>query len=74
MSDQTFLPSVSTLLSKDSVPVGVVTSVLEPKYHFERSLSVFILAYGIIILEFSYHCYRPDNFYGGVIFQKSNSI
>ncbi len=29
MSNQTFLPSVSTLLSKDSVPVAVVTSVLD---------------------------------------------
>ena len=29
MNDQTFLPSVSTLLSKDSVPVAVVTSVLD---------------------------------------------
>lgn len=29
MSNQTFLTSVSTFLSKDSVPVAVVTSVLD---------------------------------------------
>ncbi len=42
MNDQTFLPSVSTLLSKDSVPVAVVTSVLDfvpfPKnVHFPKN-------------------------------------